>query len=700
MHSQATKKMEDNTVNISNGKFTSCDQLHPHFYIAITKGKVIPNDKIISGPAYLVIEDVPLPLGIPFGFFPNTKNRSSGVILPEYGEESRRGVFLRGGGFYFGISDYFDLKLTGDFYSFGSWGLRTQSIYKKRYRYSGNFSVDYSRVKADNINSSTYNIQWTHAQDVKASPNSTFSASVHFSSTNNNKYNATSITNALSNTINSSINYSKTFVGTPFRMSTGLTHSQNNISKIVSVNFPRLSLTMDKIYPFKKESNTGSATWYEKIGFSLSTTLDNQVSVLEKNLFKPSIVDSMKNGMKHEIPINTSFNILKFITVSPSVNYKEYWYLKTTRLHWDEPDRKVVEDTIPGFRRAWQYSTGVSMSTKIYGMFNFGKDKAIQAIRHVLTPSISFSYSPDFSDPHYGFYKTYQYDTLKHTKEYSIFKNGVYGSPGAGEVGSIGFSLGNNLEMKVRSRKDTVNNFKKIKIFESLNFSSSYNLLADSMNLSTISVSGNTRLFDKISINFYGSLDPYALNSSKKGRINKFEYDATGKLARLTSASIGFDFSLNSPKKDKSGNKQTPTTPGEIPPGTDPNNPAFGQSMTTNYNKLQSVDFDIPWSLNIHYNFNYSKPYDQKITSQTLGFSGDLSLTPKWKIGFSSGYDFKNNKLTTTSLNFFRDLHCWEMRMTVIPIGAYKSYSFQINVKSTILQDLKWKKRDSYLDNL
>lgn len=697
MHGEITKKMEDNTVNISNGKFTTCDQLHPHYYIAITKGKVIPNDKIIAGPAYLVIEDVPLPLGIPFGFFPNTRNRASGVIIPSYGEEARRGVYLKDGGFYFGISDYFDLLLKGDIYSFGSWALRTQSTYRQRYRFTGNFGVDFSKnIINDTTATNSYNIRWTHTQDPKASPNSMFSANVNFGSTNYNRYNAQSIDNYLSNNVNSSISYSRNFVGTPFRMSSSFKHSQNNITKLVSLDFPSLSINMDKIYPFKKESNVGSPSWYEKIGFSLNTTVDNKVAVKEKNLFKRSVLDSMSNGVKHDIPLMTSFNILKFIQVSPNVNYSEFWYISTIRKEWDDEKKKVVVDTVPGFRRAWQYNTGVSMSTKIYGMFNFGKDKAIQAIRHVLTPTVSISYRPDFSDPSYGFYKSYKTDSTGKTAKYSIFEKGVYGSPGSGKVGLISFGLGNNLEMKVRSSKDTVNNFKKIKIFENLSFNSSYNLLADSMKLQPITFAGNTMLFDKININFSGVFNPYTLDS-KGYIINKYEYNATHKLARLTSASIGLDFSLNSKSNNSSTNNRQPTD-SPLPPN--PDNPEFGRSITTNNINPQSVDFNIPWNLRINYNFNYSKPSLLKNTTQTLGFSGDLSLTPKWKIGFTSGYDFKNRKLTTTSINLYRDLHCWEMRMTVIPIGIYKSYNFQINVKSGMLKDLKWSKRDSYLDNL
>ncbi len=696
MHSEATKLMPDKSINFVGGKFTSCDQLHPHFYIAISKGKVIPNSKIISGPAYLVLEDVPLPIGIPFGFFPNSKKRANGIIIPEYGEELRRGVFLRGGGYYLGITDNMDLRLTADIYSFGSWGIHSQSNYKKRYKYSGSFNVGYSKIFTDTDTTTTYNIQWNHTQDQKASPNSTFSANVNFGSTNNNRYNAQSIDKIHENTINSSINYSRKFVGTPFNMSTSLTHSQNNQTKLVNINFPRVTLSMDRVYPFKKESNTGSPSWYEKIGFSVNSNLDNRVAVLEKDLFKKSILNKMNTGINHVIPVSTSFNMLKFITVSPNVNYSESWHLKTIRRHLDQDTKKVVEDTIPGFRRAYQYSTGASMSTKIYGMFNFGKNKPIQAIRHVITPSINISYSPDFSDPRYGFYKTY-HDSTGKLQKYSIFSRGVNTGPGQGRSGNIGFGIGNNLEMKVRSSKDTVNNSKKIKILERLDFSSGYNLLADSCNLAPITFSGGTKLFDKISINFGGKFDPYSLNSKKTSRIRKFEYNTTGKLARLTDANISFDFSLNSSKKDKAPtNNRIPGDDNILE--TNPNDSEFGKSMTTNYNNPQ-VDFNIPWNLRVNYIFNYSKQSIKKTITQTLGFGGDFSLTPKWKIGFQSGYDIKNRKLTTISLNISRDLHCWEMHMTIIPIGNYKSYSFQINVKSSMLQDLKWKKQDSYIDN-
>ncbi|HPD95279.1 MAG TPA: putative LPS assembly protein LptD [Tenuifilaceae bacterium] len=707
MHSAVTKKMEDDVVNLQAGKYTTCNLDHPHYYIYISKGKMIPNKKIIAGPAHLVIEDVPLPIFLPFGFFPNTKKRSAGVIIPEYGEESRRGIFLRGGGFYFGMGDYMDEKITGEIFSKGSWGVTSLTNYKVRYKYSGSVSLQYSayitseKGLPDYERLNTYWIRWSHRQDAKAHPNSTFQASVNMGSSSYNKYNASSLNNALSNTFNSSVSYSKVWPSSPFSLSASLNHSQNTIDKTVTLGFPKVAFNMSRVYPFKRKKSSGTSAWYEKIGLSLSTQFDNRVSVLEDNLFKKSIVDSMQNGMKHDIPLSTSFNLFKFITISPGVSYSEYWYTRTINKHWDPDSQVVVVDTVKGFKRGYQYSSAISMSTKIYGMFQFGKMSKIQAIRHVITPSVSLSYRPDFSDANYGFYKTVQVDSTGRKQQYSIFEKGIFGGPGGGRSGVVNFSLNNNIEMKVRSEKDTVNHVKKIKILEGLNIGTSYNMLADSLNWSDISLSGRTNLFDKVNLNFSGAFSPYALDESGS-KYNKSEYSQSGKLARFIRGTVSVDFTLNSSKGNSnstgSGN-QSQGMGGDLPLGTSPDGSNFGDSFSTQYG-MDYVDFNVPWNLRFSYNVSYSKPVFESSLTQTLSFSGDLSLTPKWKIGFTSGYDFKNKKLTTTSLNFFRDLHCWEMRLTVIPIGYYKSFSFQINVRSAMLKDLKLTKRDNYLDNI
>lgn len=713
LHSQHTKLMENNSINISGGKFTTCDLDHPHFYIGITKGKVIPGDKLIIGPAYLVIEDVPFPIGLPFGFFPNKKGQSSGIIIPEMGEEQNRGFFMKEGGFYFGNNEYFDLKLTTDIYSKGSWAFNARSTYRKRYRYSGNFSFSISenilgdKGQDDYSKSQSYWLRWNHSQDPKASPNSTFQASVNLGSPNHNRYNARSVDAFLTNSMSSSISYSKVWPGTPFSMSSTMSHNQNNIDSTITLGLPKVSFNMSRIYPLKRKRRIGAPAWYENIGLSLSSRVDNSISTTTDKLFTEESLDKFKNGVQHSVPISTSFNLLKFIVVSPNVNYSENWYTRTIAKRWD-PDSmytqagdtlygRVVTDIVPGFARAWQYNTGVSMSTKVYGMFNFRANSAVQAIRHIMTPSVGFSYRPDFSQEFYGFYKQVYtpYDTL----QYSIFEQSLFGGPGSGKSGMINLSLGNNLEMKVRSSKDTTANFKKIKILESLSLNTSYNLLADSMNWSPVSANARTTLFEMVNINLSGTLNPYAIDSL--GRIyNQYMYKTNGIPFRLTNAraSVGFSLSGGKGSSDGGANQGGPLRSGEKF-GADPNNPNFGEAIGTGYNDIDYVDFSVPWTLRLDYSFSYSKQSIIKSITQSMSFSGDISLTPKWKVGFTSGYDIKNKKLTTTSLNFYRDLHCWEMRLSVVPIGYMKSFSFYINVKSPTLKDLKYTKSQNYLDN-
>lgn len=706
LHSHDTKLMPDKTINISGGKFTTCDLDHPHFYIAITKAKVIPGNKLITGPAYLIIEDVPFPLILPFGFFPNKNERSSGIIIPEYGEERNRGFFLRGGGFYLGLNDYFDLKLTGDIYSKGSWASNLQTTYRKRYRFSGNFSFAFSQNVIgekgfdDYLKDQSYWFSWSHSQDPKANPNSTFQARVNLGSPSHNRYNARSVDNFLTNSISSSVSYSKVWPGKPFNFSASMNHSQNNLDSTITIGFPKIAFNMNRVYPFKRKNNVGAPAWYEKIGLSYSTSLDNTIDTKTDSIFSETTLDNMRNGVQHKIPVSTSFNILKYITVSPSANYSENWYTKTIEKRWDDEQKRVVTDEVSGFKRAWQYNTSVSASTKVYGMFTFKPTSKIQAVRHVITPSVSLSYRPDFSEESYGFYK--EVITPTDTLEYSIFEGSLYGGPGAGKNGSVNFSLANNLEMKTLSSKDTITGTTKIKILESFNLSTSYNMLVESMNWTPVSLSARTTLFEKFNITFSSTLDPYALDANGN-RINEFNFKNNSSPFRMTNARAGISFSLSGGKKDSGsdrgpeGGMMSDMDAGRAF-GTNNGDPMFGGAMGTGYPSGEYVDFDVPWNLRFDYSFSYSKPRFEKSTTQSMSFSGDVSITPKWKIGFTSGYDFKSKKLTTTSLNFFRDLHCWEMRFTVIPIGFMRSFSFNINVKSGTLRDLKYTKTQSRYD--
>ena len=708
LHSEDTKLMPDKTINLKGGKYTTCDKEDPHFYIAITKAKLLPKDKLITGPAFLVIEDVPFPLALPFGFFPTKQKRSSGIVMPEYGEEAERGFFLRGGGLYLGLSDYFDLKLTGGIFSKGSWAGKITSSYRKRYKFSGSFSFDISenitgeKGFTDYSRNMSYWINWNHRQDPKANPNSTFQARLNLGSPTHNRLNAQSIDNFLSNSISSSISYSKVWAGTPFSMTASMNHSQNNRDSSITIGFPKVAFNMNQVHPFKRKSSMGNPKWYEKISLSYSGNLDNSVTTRTDSLLTLNTFDKMRNGVQHRIPIQTSFNLFNYIMLSPSVNYTENWYTKTTLKRWDEENKEVVNEEVNGFKRAYQYNTSVSLSTKVYGMYNFKSDSKVQAIRHVLTPQVGLSYRPDFSKEAYGFYHDVQIDTTGRTTQYSIFEGTLYGGPGKGESGTVSMRLSSNVEMKVLTPKDTTEDTRKIKLLESFNINTGYNMLADSMHWSPISVTARTTLFEKFKINFSSTFNPYGID--ERGRtIKDFQYSVNKQFVRLTNARAGVSFSLSGGDKGSGDGNNLPDRDLGSPVlrgmgmGADGNTP-FGESIGTDHLDGEYVDFEVPWSMRFDYSFSYSKSGLEARTSQTLSFSGDLSLSPKWKIGFRSGYDFKGKKLTTTSLNFFRDLHCWEMSLSVIPIGYLRSFSFKINVKSGTLRDLKLSRRQSYYD--
>jgi len=686
LHSEKTKRLANGEICIKNGKFTTCDLEHPHYYIDLTKAKLIPNDKIVSGPAYLVIEDVPLPLGIPFGFFPNNKKHTSGIIIPEYGEEENRGFFLRKGGYYLALNDYVHFKLLGDIYSHGSWGANLVSQYKKRYKFSGAFDIAYQNIKIldNDIPQRTYWFKWNHRQDPKSHPSNTFTANVNMGSSTYNLYNSVNTSNHLKNTMQSSISYSKRWKN--FNYSANLRHSQNTLDSTINLSLPEMAFSMNRIYPFKRKNKVGKTRWYEKIGISYNSNLKNTIHVHEDSLFNPAIIDNFKNGIKHYIPVSTSLKAFKYFTFSPSFSYTERWYLQTVERFWNDTANKSDIKNVNGFKRSGDYIVSAPLSTKLYGMYML-KHGPVKALRHVITPMVSFSYRPDFSNNKWKYYYDYRTDTLGNTRKYSIFERGIYGSPPSGKYGALNFNLGNNIEMKVRNRKDTVTGTKKIKLLESLSFNSSYNLAADSLNWSKISVSGRTNILRIINVTFSANIDPYSLDNNGS-IINKFEWNENKKIGRLTDFNIatGFRFSpKNNTKKSKIKSEAYKAS-------------VLVAGLPSNYLDYY-VDFDIPWSLNINYNYRYSKPAFEKTITQTFNFSGDVNLTGKWKIGFRSGYDIVKKDFTYTSIDIYRDLHCWEMSFNWIPYGFYKSYNFKINVKASILQDLKINKRRSYTDN-
>jgi lipopolysaccharide assembly outer membrane protein LptD (OstA) len=684
IHGEKIYKTPDDILYIKNGKYTTCNLKHPHYYFSAKKLKIIPEDKIITGPANLVIEGVPTPIGIPFGFFPNSNKQKSGVIIPTFGESGQYGFFLLGGGYYLGVSDNFSTQLTGDYYTKGSFAANWLTNYKKRYKFTGSLSTNYSVFKngykefPNYSENSNFFIRWSHRQDPKARPNSIFSANVNFGNSQNftNNFNSSG-TEYLSTSFNSTISYKKSWAGKPFSLSINGYHTQNTLNKTVTVRLPEVAFNVSRIYPFKRKA-IGKQRFYEKIGISYSLNTKNEVTAGD-SLFSMnnlgSLSDKFQNGMKHSIPISTSFKVLKHFTVNPTFNYSEVWYLKSINKSINPANNQIETDTIGGFVRGNTYNMAVNMSTKVYGMYQY-RGKIIKALRHVMTPSVGFSYLPKNRSG----LKSYV-DSTNTEFDYSIFENGIYGRSNSTEAGLVNLSLLNNFEMKVRNRKDSLGKDTKIKLLENLKFSTSYNVVADSLNWSNLLIGARTYILKKISLTYNASYDLYALDSSitknQITRVNTSEWGRNGRIGRLTNANIAVGFSL----KSKNANKK------------DSN---YGTEQELEYiraNPGEYIDFNVPWTLSMNYNVRYTKPQFQSSVIQTLNFSGDFSLTQRWKIGFNSGYDFEQKDLSYTSVDIYRDLHCWEMSFNWVPLGPRQSYLFTIRVKSALLQDLKLTRR-------
>ena len=685
---KTTKKMSDSVYCVKHGMYTTCDEHdHPHFGLNMSKAKMIKDKKIFVGFTNLELEGIPLPIFIPFGFFPITKKATSGIIMPTYGEERMRGFNLRGGGYYIYINDYIDMNITGDIYTNGSWGLQYATQYRKRYKFNGNlnFTISKNYVSEKGLpdyqESSDWSVRWTHTQDGKANPYSSFSASVDMSSANNNYYNANTVDGIANQRKQSSISWSKKWPESPFSLSGSFNHSQNSRDSSIAITLPNLSLRMTQIYPFRKKGKSGEMKWYDNIGVSYSAELRNSIQTKEDKLFKSSFERDWSNGFKHNIPISLQFKIAKDVTFTPSLNYNGYLNLKTIEKIWI-PDTSAnggqfITRDVPGLNYSHDYSASGSIgyTPTIYGMFMFKPGCKVVAIRHMIRPSISASYTPAIKP--LGNYKKSYFDGEKEV-EYDIHEGLTYrpNTTGGKQSGSISFSLDNNVEMKVRNDKDTTGDeeFKKVKLLESFRLSTSYNPFADSMNFSNISISARTKILNnKVDLNFSGTIDPYAIDTNNV-RYNKYH----GKLGRLTNATISTNFSFSA---DNGQNKEK-------------KNDLVG-GFYDDY-----MDFDVPWNISISYNFTYSRPspYRSPTLSQIVNFSGDLSLTPKWKLTFQSGYDIKNKEVTSTSFSVTRDLHCWEMTFNCMPFGQHQSYNFEIHVRSSLLRDLKLTKRDSWYD--
>ena len=713
------KKQANNEVHLKNVIYSSCNlpSPHQHFGIVITKG-IATEKQIITGPAYLMIEGVPLPFVIPFGFFPKPDKRSSGVILPQFGEDATLGFFLRDFGYYLGFNDYWDLTLKGGLYSKGSYEANAQSSYTKRYKYNGNVFFSFSSKRFGIEGTSGYkprkdfNLRWTHSQNANAHPGSTFSASVNAgtSSFYRNNYTGNVNINQISQSqLNSSISYSKTFANSPFSLSTSLNHTQDLSTHQLTLGLPSLNFNMTTLNPFDKKDRVGEQKWYQRIAVGYNLTADNQLNTTDSLLFTKKALSQIRSGVQHSIPITLSSTVLKFFQVSQGINYSERWYFQTIRKGFlSRPTPNGLRDsstldTVTGFRRAAEYSIRSGVSTKFYGMINFKKGKLV-AIRHVVTPNIGFAYTPDFSDERYGYYQNYRINQRGDMQKYSIFENSLYGGPGSNKQAGVSFGVDNTIELKVKNTKDTTGKeaTKKIPILQGLSLNGFYNLAVDSFKLSTLGFSGRTFFTEKLGISFQGSLDPYLYNNSVVNgqrvgrRINRYTWQ-DGKFPTLTNFSFSFDYKFNSDGENKkTNNPPNPNNNGLF----DKVSPVQAEQLRQMNNNANSfVDFKIPWSLYMSYSFNYQNTGLSKSIIQTLNFNGDFSLTPKWKVSYNSGYDFQTKKISLTSFSINRDLHCWDMAIQWVPFGTYQSYSIDLRVRSTILQDLKLSKRRNYYDS-
>jgi lipopolysaccharide assembly outer membrane protein LptD (OstA) len=687
IHGATVKKEPDNTTFIRNGYYTTCEDPHPHYYLKSAKIKVIPNNKVVTSSADMYIMDVPTPVAIPFGFFPNRKGRSSGILFPQYGESQQLGFFLRNGGYYLGLNDHFDLALTGDIYSRGSWRANAYSNYAWRYKASGNVSVNYSNTRISRPEFPDYRLEeafflrWSHIQDPKLNPGTSFTANVNAGSSTFYQFNLSNSNNFLTNTFQSSIAWARNWTGKPFNLAVSLAHSQNTQTRDINLSLPSATFNVARQTPFRRKSAVGSQKWYEKIGVGLTTSFLNSISTKDTLLFTRQSLEEFRYGMQHSVPVNTSFTVAKYFTVSPGISYTERWYLRSIRKSWDPELQQVQTDTVDGFKAARDFAFSTSMNTRLYGIVQFRKG-AIAAIRHVMTPTVGFSWRPDFSDPGFGNYKSVQADSTGRTSLYSIYEGTVFGGPGAGKSTLLNFSLDNNFEMKVRQKTDTALVEKKVKLLESLSLNTSYNFAADSLRLAPVNMAGRATILDKVSLFLAAGFDPYAV-TDEGVRINTFELNKSGKLARFTSGNFSVNFNILKRKKELKSEKLSEDELSEV------------RRESERY-----VDFNVPFTLNVGYNFFYVNNVlvPDQIT-QTLNFNGDIQLTPAWKFTYNSGYDFEQKDISYTSLGIYRDLHCWEMSLNWVPFGFQQNFFFQINVKSSMLQDLKLTRKNDRFDN-
>lgn len=738
------KKDSSNVFYSQDGMYTTCDAEHPHFYIKLTRAKVRPKKDVVSGPLYLVVEDVPLPLALPFGYFPFTDSYSSGFIMPSYGDETERGFYLRDGGYYFAISDKFDLRLTGEIFTKGSWGVNAASTYAKRYKFSGNYSLSYLVTKSgerglpDYSVGKNFRVQWSHRQDPKAMPNTNFSASVNFATSAYERANLNSLYNPALNSQSvrtSSINFSHTFPGIGLSLSATMNISQSVQDSTLSLTLPTLNVSLSKKYPFKRKKRAGDERWYEKISLSYNGQMSNSISTKENLLFKSNLIDDWRNGVKHSIPINATFQLFDFINITPSFSYTERWYFKKINKDWDEITNKVVNDTVHGFHRVYNYNVALSANTTLYGFYKpagFMKNSRINTIRHVFKPSVSFTYAPDFGDYRYGYYDTYVYtddNGEARTVEYSPYQGAMYGIPSKGRTGSISFSVSNNVEMKWRMKNDSL---KKVSIIDELGGSLSYNLAAKTRPWSNLSTRLRLKLTKSYTFSFNATWATYAYEFNDRGQVvvgERTEW-SYGRFGRFQGMSQNLSYTFNNKTLDnikglfakifdresQQEDEEGEDASGDVAVKEEKEQVTSFKKSRTEKTKNADIDedgympFKLPWSLTFSYGINMSEDrsadiniktmrYPYKFT-QNLNISGNIGISDNWRINFTSGYNFEYKKPTTTTMNISRDLHCFEMSCGIV-LAPYTSFNFTFRATSAMLADfLKYEKRSDRSSNV
>lgn len=723
-----TKKTENDEYFLKSGRYTTCDQHdNPHFYFQVTKGKMRPKKDIVVGPTYMVLAGLPLPLAVPFGYFPFSEKYSSGVIFPSFGTDYQRGYYLSNGGYYFAINDNIDLALTGELYTRGSWGIAARSNYVKRYKYSGSFNISYlksifgEKGEPDYSSQTNFQVLWNHAQDSKANPNLNFSASVNFSTSGYNRNDQSSYySDAFTeNTKSSTVNMTYRIPQSKWSLSATANISQRTQDSTLSVSFPNLTLSMSQIYPFKRKKAVGEERWYEKIKMSYSGIFQNSLTARQDQFLQKNLIKDWRNGMKHTVPISATFNLFKYINLTPSISLSDRMYTNKVRRQWDPNAAAEVCDTTYNFYNVWDFNAAVSLDTKLYGFYKpmkFLGDK-VKMIRHVLTPTVSFSASPDFSSSFFGYYGSYDYTTPNgetQTRKYSYFPNALFGVPGQGKQGALSLALSNNVEMKVKTDNDSIGE-KKISLIENFTLSQSYNFAADSLNWSNLNTSIMLRLVKNFNLNLSAVWDVYTYQLNSYGnpvRVNVPRWEVGKGWGRLSSTGTSFSYTFNNDtfkklreRGKKSDDSKDTSDHSEDEWDDDSSTGGHGHSHDDEPVAMRADGYaawTMPWNLTLNYSVNYGygefdkkkMEYKGKIT-QNLSFSGNLRPTKNWNFGFTASYNFDTRKLAYMNCNISRDMHCFTMRASFVPVGPYKSYNFHISAKSSLLSDLKYDKRSS-----